>query len=139
MHQLKYSYNSPFKDSCSNPIHTYFAMIASSGGKFVMNSWNISSRKKQTNLERCTLCTKHKTIVYNNVNIDRYVNLPIKPSTERWNNPDFTFACIFLHSFREWFSPVLISSVCETPTSTMSSVFNQFFLFNYPRGNNILM
>ena len=29
MHQLKSSYNSPFKDSHSNPIHTRFAMIAS--------------------------------------------------------------------------------------------------------------
>ena len=29
MHQLKSSYNSPFKDSYSHPIHTRFAMIAS--------------------------------------------------------------------------------------------------------------
>ena len=31
MHQLKSSYNSPFKDSYSDPIHTRFAMIASNG------------------------------------------------------------------------------------------------------------
>ena len=29
MHQLKSSYNSPFKDSYSHPIHTCFVMIAS--------------------------------------------------------------------------------------------------------------
>ena len=29
MYQLKSSYNSPFKDSYSHPIHTCFAMIAS--------------------------------------------------------------------------------------------------------------
>ena len=29
MSQLKSSYNSPFKDSYSHPIHTRFAMIAS--------------------------------------------------------------------------------------------------------------
>ena len=33
MHQLKSSYNSPFKDSYSDPIHTRFAMIASNGGR----------------------------------------------------------------------------------------------------------
>ena len=29
MHQLKFVYSSPFKDSHSHPIHTCFAMIAS--------------------------------------------------------------------------------------------------------------
>ena len=33
--QLKSSYKSPFKDSCSHPIHTYFVMTASNGiGKY---------------------------------------------------------------------------------------------------------
>ena len=36
MNQLKSIYNSPFIDTCSQPIHTHFAMIASNALFFNM-------------------------------------------------------------------------------------------------------
>ena len=39
-HQLKSSYNSPFKDSYSHLIHACFAMIASNGFIFLYLPWH---------------------------------------------------------------------------------------------------
>ena len=63
MNQLKSIFNSPFKDSRSHPIHTYFPTIASNDCSiravtFAMMLENGSQIHSQASIEFFTVCTK---------------------------------------------------------------------------------
>ena len=53
MNQLKPIYNSPFKDSHSHPIHTYFPIIASNVQNFVLG---VQNDRRSIGRYRSTLC-----------------------------------------------------------------------------------
>ena len=63
MHQLRFIYNSPFKDSHSHPVHTCFAMIASNEGNVINGNFSQTSHNYVFSIYQLVLDTVNSVTI----------------------------------------------------------------------------